>query len=104
VLWPDTFNNHFTPRTAQAAVEVLEAAGYSVRLPAGNVCSGRPLYDYGMRDLAKHKLRETMHTLRPVLNRGLSLVVLEPSCASLFRDEVPNLLPHDQDALRLSAL
>ena len=28
--------------------------------------------------------------------------MLEPSCAAVFRDELPNLLPHDQDAERLS--
>ena len=27
ILWPDTFNNHFHPEVAQAAVEVLEDAG-----------------------------------------------------------------------------
>ncbi|HEY7215064.1 MAG TPA: FAD-binding and (Fe-S)-binding domain-containing protein, partial [Thermoanaerobaculia bacterium] len=30
LLWPDTFNNYFHPETAQAAVEVLESAGYDV--------------------------------------------------------------------------
>jgi hypothetical protein len=29
-LWPDTFNNHFHPKTAEAAVEVLEQAGFRV--------------------------------------------------------------------------
>ena len=28
ILWADTFNNHFTPAVAKAAVEVLEHAGY----------------------------------------------------------------------------
>ena len=33
ILWPDTFNNHFHPDIAKAGVEVLEAAGYQVRIP-----------------------------------------------------------------------
>jgi hypothetical protein len=44
-----------------------------------------------MLDLAKHKLPETMHALRPALDRSLPIVVLEPSCASVFRDELLNL-------------
>jgi len=102
VLWADTFNNHFTPRTAQAAVEVLEDAGYRVTVPQQALCCGRPLYDYGMLDLAKRKLRETMAALRPALERGIPIVVLEPSCAAVFRDELLNLFPEDEDALRLS--
>ena len=35
ILWPDTFNNHFHPETAKAAVEVLEAAGFQVVVPDG---------------------------------------------------------------------
>ena len=46
MLWADTFNNHFMPRTAQAAVEVLEAAGYCVEVP-NNLCCGRPLKTTG---------------------------------------------------------
>ena len=53
ILWPDTWNNHFHPTTAQAAVEVLEEAGFQVIVPAVPLCCGRPLYDYGMLDLAK---------------------------------------------------
>ena len=48
VLWPDTFNNYFLPNTAKAAVDVLENAGFRVELPQGNLCCGRPLYDFGM--------------------------------------------------------
>jgi FAD/FMN-containing dehydrogenase/Fe-S oxidoreductase len=102
MLWPDTFNNYFTPRTAQAAVEVLESAGYRVHLPASNLCCGRPLYDYGMLDLAKRKLREAIHALRPALDDGVPIIMLEPSCASVFRDELLNLFPDDPDAVRLS--
>jgi ferredoxin len=48
ILWPDTFNNHFYPETAKAAVAVLEAAGFQVRVPVRHICCGRPLYDFGM--------------------------------------------------------
>ena len=56
LLWPDTFNNHFFPAVGQAAVEVLEAAGYQVDIPAQSLCCGRPLYDFGRLTLAKSLL------------------------------------------------
>ena len=102
ILWPDTFNNHFHPDTARAATEVLEDAGYRVLVPAGSVCCGRPLYDYGFLDHAKKLLRQVMHTLDPHIHAGTPIVVLEPSCLAVFRDELINLFPADQRAQRLA--
>jgi FAD/FMN-containing dehydrogenase/Fe-S oxidoreductase len=107
LLWADTFNNHFHPATAIAAVEVLEAAGYQVLVPPSQrarqtLCCGRPLYDFGMLNLAERLLRRTLDTLRPHIRAGIPLVGLEPSCVSVFRDELLNLLPNDEDAQRLA--
>jgi FAD/FMN-containing dehydrogenase/Fe-S oxidoreductase len=101
MLWPDTFNNHFHPRTAQAAVEVLETGGYQVVIPDQRLCCGRPFYDFGMLDQAEHALRQVIETLRPAIEAGMPVVGLEPSCVSVFRDDIRNLLPHDEDAKRL---
>ncbi|HVA26615.1 MAG TPA: FAD-binding and (Fe-S)-binding domain-containing protein [Candidatus Baltobacteraceae bacterium] len=101
MLWPDTWNNHFHTTTAQAAVEVLEDAGFQVIIPTAQLCCGRPLYDYGMLDLAKTMLREVLESLRPQIRDGICVVGLEPSCVSVFRDELTNLLGPDEDAKRL---
>lgn len=101
ILWPDTWNNHFHPTTAQAAVEVLENAGFHVTVPKASLCCGRPLYDYGMLDLAKTMLLEIIAELRPQIQRGVCVVGLEPSCVSVFRDEMVDLLHGDEDANRL---
>jgi Fe-S oxidoreductase len=101
VLWPDTWNNHFLPETGQAAVNVLEAAGYGVLLPEQELCCGRPLYDYGMLGEARKLLRQTLDSLRTQLRSGTYVVGLEPSCVSVFRDELVNMLPDDDDAKRL---
>jgi FAD/FMN-containing dehydrogenase/Fe-S oxidoreductase len=101
VLWPDTFNNHFHASTARAATEVLEAAGYEVLVPSEAVCCGRPLYDYGFLHMARRYLERTLEVLGPWLEEGLPIVVLEPSCASVFRDELPNLMPGRVQAQRL---
>lgn len=103
ILWPDTFNTYFLPATSVAAVEVLEAAGFRVVLPTRVLCCGRPLYDYGFLDLARRLLRQVLTTLGPELDAGTSVVVLEPSCAAVFRDELLNLFPHDERARRLAS-
>ncbi|HJT70460.1 MAG TPA: FAD-linked oxidase C-terminal domain-containing protein, partial [Terriglobales bacterium] len=103
LLWPDTFNNYFHPETAIAAVEVLEAAGFSVRIPAQNVCCGRPLYDFGMLTQAKRYLQNTLWLLEREIEDEIPVIVLEPSCASVFRDEMLNLFPDDPRAQKLAS-
>ena len=102
ILWADTFHNYFHPETAQAAVEVLEAAGFEVLVPQANLCCGRPLYDFGMLDRAKRLLLATLDVLEPKLAAGVPVVGLEPSCVAVFRDELCNLFPDDARARRLS--
>jgi Fe-S oxidoreductase/FAD/FMN-containing dehydrogenase len=101
MLWPDTFNDHFHPEVAQAAVETLEQLGFEVIIPDRPACCGRPLYDFGMLDLARSYLERTLQTLRPAIEAGIPMVVLEPSCWSVFHDEMRNLMPERQDAKRL---
>ncbi len=102
ILWPDTFNNYLKPETAIAATEVLEAAGYQVVVPHQSLCCGRPLYDYGFLDQAEHLLQQVLDTLAPQIEAGIPVVGLEPSCAAVFRDELRNLFPHNENAKRLS--
>jgi FAD/FMN-containing dehydrogenase/Fe-S oxidoreductase len=102
MLWPDTFNNYFHPSTARAAVEVLETAGYRVTIPQANLCCGRPLYDFGMLDRAQSLLLQILDELEPEIEAEVPIVGLEPSCISVFRDELLNLFPHDERARKLS--
>ena len=103
VLWPDTFNNYFHPEVAKAALAVLEAAGCRVLVPKRDLCCGRPLYDWGMIDGAKQNLHEILDTLKAEIEEGTPVVVLEPSCASVFKEELVNLFPNDENAKRLAA-
>jgi FAD/FMN-containing dehydrogenase/Fe-S oxidoreductase len=101
ILWADTFNNFFLPETLVAGVEVLEAAGYEVITPKKSLCCGRPLYDFGMLDTAKKMLLQIIHSLKEEIEQGIPIVGLEPSCVAVFRDEMCNLFPDNQDAKRL---
>jgi FAD/FMN-containing dehydrogenase/Fe-S oxidoreductase len=103
VLWPDTFTNLFEPDVGRAAVDVLEAAGFAVEIPEKHLCCGRPLYDFGMLGLAKRTLQNVLETLSEPIEAGVPVLVLEPSCASVFRDELRKLMPHDEHARRLTA-
>jgi FAD/FMN-containing dehydrogenase/Fe-S oxidoreductase len=101
ILWVDTFNNHFHPEILHAAALVLEATGHQVILPEAKLCCGRPLYDFGMLDQAKKMLADILLTMRQEIRADVPVVGLEPSCVSVFRDELKRLFPYDEDALRL---
>ncbi len=101
LLWPDTWNNYFHPQSLTAAARVLEAAGFAVTVPRGHICCGRPLYDFGFLHQARNYLEGVMTRLASTIHSGTPIVVLEPSCASVFRDELGNLFPDDPRARRL---
>jgi Fe-S oxidoreductase len=101
VLWPDTWNNYYHPQSLHAAARVLRHAGFSVELPRRHVCCGRPLYDFGFLRHARTYLSQILSQFAAQIDSGLPFVFLEPSCASVFRDELVNFFPNDERALRL---
>ncbi len=102
ILWPDTFNNYFHPDVAVAAVDVLEHLGCRVDIPRMHLCCGRPLYEFGMLDRAREYLNRIMDALADDIHAGTPIIGLEPACVSVFRDELPNLFPYSEQAMRLS--
>jgi FAD/FMN-containing dehydrogenase/Fe-S oxidoreductase len=102
LLFCDTFNDFFRPEVAVATAEVLEAAGFEVMMPRRPLCCGRPLYDYGMLTLARRLLKRVLRGLRDEIRAGIPVVVPEPSCGAVFRSELMEMLPRDEDAKRLA--
>jgi Fe-S oxidoreductase len=100
VLWPDTFTNHLSPGVGDAAARVLAAAGFEVAVPASPVCCGLTWMTTGQLDGARRVLHATLAA--PELAGDEPVVVLEPSCASMLRHDLLELLPDDPGARRLA--
>jgi FAD/FMN-containing dehydrogenase/Fe-S oxidoreductase len=103
VLLLDTFNHYFEPENARAALAVLQAAGYEVRLPqpadgGRPLCCGRTFLAAGLVDEAKTEARRTIESLRPYVERGVPVVGLEPSCVLGLRDEFLSMHPAGEAA------
>jgi FAD/FMN-containing dehydrogenase/Fe-S oxidoreductase len=103
LLWVDTFTDHFTPGVGQAAVRVLEAAGYSVEITGRPVCCGLTWISTGQLDGARKQLRRTLAALAEPARRGLPIVGLEPSCTAVLRGDLAELLPDDPRAWQVRA-
>ena len=102
LLWADTWNNYFHPQALHAAVKVLEQSGKSVQIASKHICCGRPLYDFGFLDEAKKYLSRILIQFEPQIRAGIPVVMLEPSCASVFQDELLNFFPNDERAQMLA--
>jgi FAD/FMN-containing dehydrogenase/Fe-S oxidoreductase len=103
LLWVDTFTDHFAPEVGQAAVRVLEAAGYSVRITSKPVCCGLTWISTGQLDGARRQLRRSLDALDDAVRAGLPVVGLEPSCTAVLRGEITELLPDDPRARQVRA-
>jgi Fe-S oxidoreductase len=101
LLWPDTWNNYYHPQTLAAAESVLGEAGFEVIVPKGHICCGRPLYDFGHLDAARRYLGDVLDRMAPHIDAGRPFIFLEPSCASVFKDELPELFPNNARARRM---
>ena len=92
VLLVDTFSRHFDPDIAEAALAVLQAAGYHAIVAepaeAGRpLCCGRTYLAQGMVDQAKAEARRMIEALLPHAEAGRPIIGLEPSCLLSLRDE-----------------
>jgi FAD/FMN-containing dehydrogenase/Fe-S oxidoreductase len=101
LLWPDTFTNLFHPHIGRAAVEVMEAAGWEVQIPTEPMCCGLTWISTGQLATARRVLRRTVKRLAPHVRAGGLVVGLEPSCTAVFRADMAELFPDDQDVHRL---
>ena len=93
VLYVDTWARHHYPRIAQAAYDVLTAAGYKVIVPA-YVCCGRTFLSEGLLDDAREHAEQVLQILGALAEAGTPIIGLEPSCILSFRDEYPALTQH----------
>jgi Fe-S oxidoreductase len=79
---------------------VCEAAGFDVQVPGRTVCCGLTWYTTGQLGMARHVLARSLGA--PLLGGDEPVLVLEPSCATMLRVDLPQLLPDDPRALRLA--
>jgi len=98
VLLADTFNRYFERENLDAAVTVLKAAGYTVRIakPVDGskrpLCCGRTFLSIGKVDEARREAERVIAAVEPFTARGVPVIGLEPSCILGFRDEVPAMI------------
>ncbi|HOX42198.1 MAG TPA: (Fe-S)-binding protein [Myxococcota bacterium] len=95
-LFVGCVNNYLRPEAAQAALEVLAAAGARVEAPAGQGCCGLPAFSSGAVEGARALAARNLEALWPAGEPGPDLVTSPcASCASMLAHHLPGLLAGD---------
>ncbi len=102
VLWADSVNCHISPHVLKTAVSVLTRLGFRVAIAKAHFCCGRPLYEYGYLDTARKQTQSILQHFHPYLPDNAAVIVLEPSCLSVFKDELLKMHPDDANATDLA--
>jgi Fe-S oxidoreductase len=101
VFLADSFTTFTEPAVGRAAIELLEAAGWAVRLESAGCC-GRASISKGLLDQAREMAADMAGRLAPYAECGVPIVGCEPSCLLTLREEHLALLPDDPRVLAVA--
>lgn len=102
VLFVDCFVQYQEPELGECLADLLGRAGVELTLVDAGCC-GRPAYSAGRVDKARAHARRALATLSTWVAAGADVLVIEPSCLSMMRDDWARLLPHDERVLAVAA-
>ena len=102
IFLADSFTTFTEPSVGRSAIELLELAGWQVRLESAGCC-GRASLSKGLVDQARRMAADMADRLGEAAASGVPIVGVEPSCLLTLRDEYSALLPGDPRAQALAA-
>ena len=95
-IFADVFTNFGAPQRGMAAIRLLRRCGHDVVLTP-SLPDGRAALSQGMIETARGQALAMVEMLRPHIEAGRKLVVLEPSVLAMFRYDLRHFL--DDQAL-----
>jgi len=101
-LWVDSFSDSFSPEAAEAAITVLQDAGYQVVVPQQEACCGLTWISTGQLPAARRRLSGLLDVFAPFAEADIPIVGLEPSCTAVLRSDLVDLLPDDARSRRVA--
>ena len=91
IIFPDTFTNFNYPHLGKATVRIMQKLKYNIIIP-NLKCCGRPMLSSGLINDAKQNAKYNIDILYPLVQKGIKIVGIEPSCLLSFRDDYISLL------------
>lgn len=95
-MFPTCLVEYQDPSIGQALVGVYERNGISCELPEGQVCCGMPWLDAGDVGKFREHAAKNVQALLPAVEAGRDVVVPQPTCAYVLKNEYPDFLGTDE--------
>ena len=93
VFFPGCYVDVYDPRTGLDMVWALNRAGYEVIVPDDFVCCGLPMIANGFWQDARANADRTLSALPRWREQGIPVITGCPSCALMFRTDLPEFFP-----------
>ena len=98
-LFPTCLVEYQDPAIGKSVVGVCEHNGIACELPEGQVCCGMPWLDAGDAAKFEEHARRNVAALAPAVKAGHDVIVPQPTCAYVIKNEYPDFLGTDDARL-----
>ena len=103
VLFQTCYVQHNEPEIGHDALSVLDANQVDVACVKGLRCCGMPQWEYGNLDALRANAKANLDVLMPHVEAGSKVLVINPTCSMMLRQEYPELL-EGEDRVRAEKL
>jgi glycerol-3-phosphate dehydrogenase subunit C len=101
-LFATCYGNRNEPVTGEDLVAVFEHNGIPVTLAQKEQCCGMPKLELGNLEAVEQAMQGNIPGLVKLVNEGWDIVAPVPSCALMFKQELPLLFPDNADVIKVS--
>ncbi|NOQ80281.1 MAG: Fe-S oxidoreductase [Gammaproteobacteria bacterium] len=101
-LFSTCYGNVNEPDIGEDLVAVFEHNNIPVTIAEKEQCCGMPKLELGDLDSVEKAKNANIPILLKLVNEGWDIVAPVPSCALMFKQELPLIFPNDEDVLKVS--
>jgi len=97
VLFATCYGNYNEPQLGVDLIKVFQHNGITITLAEQEQCCGMPKLELGDLDAVKQAKDANIPVLAEYVRQGWDIVAPIPSCALMFKQELPLIFPDDKD-------
>jgi Fe-S oxidoreductase len=102
-LFATCYGNYNEPHNGEDIVAVFEHNGIPVTIAEKEQCCGMPKLELGDLDSVKAAKDANIPQLLKLVNEGWDIIAPVPSCALMFKQELPLMFPDEEDVQKVAA-
>jgi len=100
-LFVTCYGNRNEPDMAEDLMKVFEYNGIPVKITPKEKCCGMPKLEVGDLESVKESKEFNIPILSKLIDEGFDIVAPIPSCALMFKQELPLLFPNDPEVVKV---